>query len=100
MFVKYERKVKRRMQSDAKVLKDDGFARSRTLFDGRMNLGEEDIVGLVFGFELVATDDAVGAAEVALVSKGDRGSRRRRKRTWEVGAGGGVINGLGGKISF
>jgi hypothetical protein len=24
------------------------------------DLGEEDIVGLVFGFELVATDDAVG----------------------------------------
>jgi hypothetical protein len=29
------------------------------------DLGEEDIVGLVFGFELVATDGAVGAAEVA-----------------------------------
>jgi hypothetical protein len=29
------------------------------------DLGEEDIVGLVFGFELVATDGAVGASEVA-----------------------------------
>jgi hypothetical protein len=29
------------------------------------DLGEEDIVGLVFGFELVATDGAVGAAEVS-----------------------------------
>ena len=29
------------------------------------DLGEEDIVGLVFGFELVAADGAVGAAEVA-----------------------------------
>ena len=29
------------------------------------DLGEEDIVGLVLGFELVATDGAVGAAEVA-----------------------------------
>jgi hypothetical protein len=29
------------------------------------DLGEEDIVGLVFGFELVATDGAIGGAEVA-----------------------------------
>jgi hypothetical protein len=29
------------------------------------DLCEEDIVGLVFGFELVATDGAVGASEVA-----------------------------------
>jgi hypothetical protein len=29
------------------------------------DLCEEDIVGLVLGFELVATDGAVGAAEVA-----------------------------------
>ena len=29
------------------------------------DLGEEDIVGDVFGFELVAADGAVGAAEVA-----------------------------------
>jgi hypothetical protein len=29
------------------------------------DLSEEDIVGLVFGFELVATDGAVGASEVS-----------------------------------
>ena len=29
------------------------------------DLGEEDIVGDVLGFEAVATDGAVGAAEVA-----------------------------------
>jgi hypothetical protein len=29
------------------------------------DLGEEDIVGDVFGFELVVTDGAAGAAEVA-----------------------------------
>ena len=29
------------------------------------DLGEEDIVGLVFGFELVATDGAVGASQVS-----------------------------------
>jgi hypothetical protein len=47
------------------------------------DLCEENIVGLVFGFELVATDGAVGGAEVALVSRVGRGSRRRRKR-WPV----------------
>jgi hypothetical protein len=30
------------------------------------DLGEEDIVGLVFGFELVATDGAVGRAETGM----------------------------------
>jgi hypothetical protein len=29
------------------------------------DLGEEDIVGLVSGFELVATEGAVGATEMA-----------------------------------
>jgi hypothetical protein len=29
------------------------------------DLGEEDIVGLVLGFELVATDGAAGASQVA-----------------------------------
>jgi hypothetical protein len=29
------------------------------------DLSEEDIVGLVFGFELVATEGAVGAAQVS-----------------------------------
>ena len=49
------------------------------------DLGEEDIVGDVVGFELVAEDGAVGAAEVALVSRVGQGSRRRRKRTWGAG---------------
>jgi hypothetical protein len=49
------------------------------------DLGEEDIVGDVFGFEAVATDGAVGGAEVALVSRVGPGSRRRRKRTLGVG---------------
>ena len=29
------------------------------------DLGEEDVVGLVLGFKLVAADSSVGAAEVA-----------------------------------
>ena len=29
------------------------------------DLGQEDVVGLVFGFELVAADSSVGAAQVA-----------------------------------
>jgi hypothetical protein len=48
-------------------------------------LGEEDIVGDILGFELVAADGAVGAAEGGRVSKEGRGSRRRRKRTLGVG---------------
>jgi hypothetical protein len=39
-------------------------------------LGEEDIGGDVLGFEHVATDGAVGRAEVALVARVGRGSRR------------------------
>jgi hypothetical protein len=46
------------------------------------DLGEEDIVGDVVGFELVATDGAVGSSASGRVSRADRGSRRRRKRTW------------------
>jgi hypothetical protein len=49
------------------------------------DLGEEDIVGDVFGFELVATDGAVGSSASVLVSRVGPGSRRRRKRTWGVG---------------
>jgi hypothetical protein len=45
------------------------------------DLGEEDIVGDVVGFEHVATDGAVGASAGGRVSKVGRGSRRRRKRT-------------------
>jgi hypothetical protein len=48
------------------------------------DLGEEDIVGLVFGFELVATDGAIGGAEVSWFPGKAQGSRRRRKRTWGV----------------
>jgi hypothetical protein len=33
------------------------------------DLGEEDILGDVFGFELVATEGAVRASQMALVSK-------------------------------
>jgi hypothetical protein len=44
--------------------------------------GEEDIVGDVFGFELVATDGAVGRAQVSWFPRVGRGSRRWRKRTW------------------
>jgi hypothetical protein len=60
------------------------------------DLCEEDIVGLVFGFEAVAADGAVGGAQVARFSGVGRGSRRRRKRTLGVGAGGGV-HCLGGR---
>jgi hypothetical protein len=45
------------------------------------DLCEEDIVGLVFGFEAVATDGAVGSSGGGRVSRVDRGSRRRRTRT-------------------
>jgi hypothetical protein len=47
-------------------------------------LGQEDIVGNVLVFEAVATDSAVVAAEVAVISRVGRGSRRRRKRTFEL----------------
>jgi hypothetical protein len=50
------------------------------------DLGEEDIVGLVFGFELVATDGAVGGAEAALVSRVGRGSRGGGSVLWELWA--------------
>jgi len=48
------------------------------------DLGEGNIGGDLLGFEHVATDGAVGGAEVALVSRVGRESRRRRKRTWGV----------------
>jgi hypothetical protein len=63
------------------------------------DLGEEDIVGLVFGFELVAADGSVGASQVArfpgLVQRAEFGRDVLR----ELGAGGGV-DGLGGKETF
>ena len=60
----------------------------------------EEIVGLVFGFEPVATDGAVGALQVAWLPRAGPGSRRLRKRTCGVEGTGGVVDGLGGKGSF
>ena len=58
------------------------------------DLGEEDIVGLVFGFELVATDGAVGASEVAWFPGSFQGAEGGGNVLGELGAGGGV-NGCG-----
>jgi hypothetical protein len=63
------------------------------------DLGEEDIVGDVFGFEHVATDGAVGGAQVALVSRVGPGSRSGGNVLGEPRAGGGV-DGLGGRRAF
>ena len=60
------------------------------------DLGEEDIVGLVFGFELVATDGAVGASQVAGFPGSVEGAEGGGHVLGELGAGGGV-NGLGGR---
>ena len=60
------------------------------------DLSEEDIVGLVFGFELVATESAVGAAEVSWFPGQVEGAEGRGHVLWELGAGGGV-NGVGGR---
>jgi hypothetical protein len=58
------------------------------------DLGEEDIVGLVFGFEAVATDGAVGAAEVAWFP----GSSREPKAAEAyLGRAGGGVHGNPGK---
>jgi hypothetical protein len=50
------------------------------------DLGEEDVVGNVFGFELVATDGAVGRAQVAwfqgLVQGAEGGGVRRLKASY------------------
>jgi hypothetical protein len=60
------------------------------------DLGEEDIVGLVFGFELVATDGTVGATEVAGFPREVEGAKGGGNVLWELWAGSGV-NGLGGR---
>jgi hypothetical protein len=60
------------------------------------DLGEEDIVGLVFGLELVATDGAVGAAQVAGFPREIEGAEGGGNVLGELGAGGGV-NGLWGR---
>jgi hypothetical protein len=64
------------------------------------DLGEEDIVGDVFGFELVATGWRRRRSGVGRVSRAGRGSRRRRKRTWEASRAGGRVNGVGGRETF
>jgi hypothetical protein len=60
------------------------------------DLGEEDIVGLIFGFEAVATDGAVGAAQVAWFPWEVEGAEGGGNVLGELWAGGGV-NGLGGR---
>jgi len=45
------------------------------------DLGEEDVVGLVSGFELVAADGAVGASEVAGLPGFVQRAEGRRKCT-------------------
>src|ERR1700758_1082453 len=66
----------------------NGCIRSQQLM--AEDLGQEDVVGLVFGFELVAADSSVGAAEVAwfpgLVQRAEGVGNVLR----ELGAGGGV----------
>ena len=63
------------------------------------DLGEEDIVGLVFGFELVATDGAVGAAQVAGFPGQFEGAEGGGNVLGELRAGGGV-NGVGAREAF
>jgi hypothetical protein len=60
------------------------------------DLCEEDIVGLVFGFELVATDGAVGASQVAGFPREVEGAKGGGNVLGKLGAGGGV-NGCGGR---
>jgi hypothetical protein len=60
------------------------------------DLGEEDIVGLVLGLEPVATDGAVGAAEVSGFPGLVKGAEGGGHVLGELEAGGGV-HGLGGR---
>jgi hypothetical protein len=53
------------------------------------DLGEEDIVGLVLGFELVATDGAVGASEVTWFPRQVEGAEGGGNVLGELGA---VVN--------
>ena len=63
------------------------------------DLGQEDVVGLVSGFELVAADSSVGRTEVArfpgFVQRAESGGNVLR----ELRAGGGV-NGIGAREGF
>jgi hypothetical protein len=63
------------------------------------DLCEEDIVGLAFGFELVAADGAVGASEVTWFPREVEGAEGGGNVLWELWAGGGV-NGFGGRKAF
>ncbi|HSZ78605.1 MAG TPA: hypothetical protein VK775_14470, partial [Chthoniobacterales bacterium] len=63
------------------------------------DLGEEDIVGDVFGFELVAADGAVGAAEVTWFPGQVEGAESGGHVLGELWAGGGV-NGCGRREAF
>jgi hypothetical protein len=60
------------------------------------DLSEEDIVGLVFGFELVATDGAVGASEVSWFPGSVEGTEGGGNVLGELWAGGSV-NGFWGR---
>ena len=63
------------------------------------DLGEEDVVGLVFWFELVAADGSVGASQVAwfpgFVQRAEGGGNV----LGQLRAGGGV-NGIGAREGF
>ena len=63
------------------------------------DLGEEDIVGDVLGFELVATVGAIGGAEVAGFQGRSREPKAAETYFGSSRAGGGV-NGLGGREAF
>jgi len=58
------------------------------------DLGQEDVVGLVYGLEPVAADGAVGVAQVARLPRSVQGAEGARDVLWELGAGGG-IDGIG-----
>jgi hypothetical protein len=63
------------------------------------DLCEEDIIGLFFMFEFVATDGAVGASEVAGFQGWSKGAEGGRNVLGELWVGGGV-DGLRGRGSF
>ena len=49
------------------------------------DLGEENIVGNILGFELVATEGAVGAAQVAWFPREVEGAEGGGNGLWELG---------------
>jgi hypothetical protein len=60
------------------------------------DLGEENIVGNILGFELVATEGAVGAAQVAWFPREVEGAEGGGNVLGKLWAGGGV-DGLWGR---